>query len=66
MNKLKYFLLGLPALAMLNSYAVDITLPEEVSSTISSAQNALLTAGGIIIVLAVVAMAIRWVRALFV
>lgn len=46
--------------------AATIVLPTEVQETIESTQTVLLQAGGYLIVLAVVAMAIRWVRALFV
>lgn len=45
--------------------AATITIPAEVQETVESAQTAIITAGGYLIVLAVVAMALRWIKGLF-
>lgn len=47
------------------AFAAEITLPADVETTISSAQNAITTVGGYLIVLAVVALAMRWIKGAF-
>lgn len=48
-----------------SSYAVDITLSDDVQSTITSAQSAIMQVGQYLIVLAVVALAMRWIKGAF-
>ena len=48
-----------------STYAAEITLPADVETTINSAQTAITTVGGYLIVLAVVALAMRWIKGAF-
>lgn len=53
------------AAAAASTYAVDITLSDDVQSTITSAQSAIMQVGQYLIVLAVVALAMRWIKGAF-
>ena len=53
------------AAAAASTFAAEITLPADVETTINSAQTAITTVGGYLIVLAVVALAMRWIKGAF-